>query len=116
MRLRAQQSCPALSKTLIGLSSTNRSRSASAKQMFGLLPPSSSEIRFTFPAARRMTSWPVPVSPVRATLPMPGCDAIADPTDVAGPRHDVEDTGGQAGLERELREAQRRRGASGRRA
>ena len=53
--------------------------------MFGLLPPSSSEIFFTFAEASRMISWPVAVSPVNATLPMPGCAAIDAPTVPPGP-------------------------------
>ena len=53
--------------------------------MFGLLPPSSSEIFFTFAEASRMISWPVVVSPVNATLPMPGCAAIDAPAVPPGP-------------------------------
>jgi hypothetical protein len=53
--------------------------------MFGLFPPSSSEIFFTFAEASRMISWPVVVSPVNATLPMPGCAAIDAPTVPPGP-------------------------------
>ena len=53
--------------------------------MFGLLPPSSSEIFFTLPDASRMISWPVVVSPVNATLPTPGCAAMAAPADPPGP-------------------------------
>jgi hypothetical protein len=74
-----------LSKTLYGDSLANFSRSASAKTMFGLLPPSSSEIFFTFADASRMISCPVVVSPVNATLPMPGCAAMEAPTVPPGP-------------------------------
>ena len=85
MRDRAQQSWPVLSKTEYGDSRANFSRSASAKTMFGLLPPSSSEIFFTLPAASRMISWPVVVSPVKATLPMPGWAAMDAPAEPPGP-------------------------------
>ena len=53
--------------------------------MFGLLPPSSSAIFFTLPEASRMISWPVVVSPVKATLPMPGWAAIEAPAVPPGP-------------------------------
>ena len=53
--------------------------------MFGLLPPSSSEIFFTLPEASRMISWPVVVSPVKATLPMPGWAAMDAPAEPPGP-------------------------------
>ena len=53
--------------------------------MLGLLPPSSSEIFFTLPAASRMISWPVVVSPVKATLPTPGWAAMDAPADPPGP-------------------------------
>ena len=53
--------------------------------MFGLLPPSSSEIFFTLPDASRMISWPVVVSPVNATLPMPSWAAIEAPAVPPGP-------------------------------
>ena len=107
MRDRAQQSWPQLSKTEYGDSRAKRSRSASAKTMFGLLPPSSSEIFFTLPEASRMISWPVVVSPVNATLPMPGWAAIAAPAVAARPGDDVEDAGRDARLERQLAEPDR---------
>ena len=86
MRLRAQQSWPQLSKTEYGDSRAKRSRSASAKTMFGLLPPSSRVTFFTLPAASRMISWPVVVSPVKATLPTPGCAAMRRAGDTARAR------------------------------
>ena len=55
-----------------------------------------------------MISWPVVVSPVNATLPMPGCAAIDAPAVPPGPGHDVEDAGGDARLERQLAEPDRR--------
>ena len=72
----------------------NFSRSASAKTMFGLLPPSSSETFFTLPEASRMISWPVVVSPVNATLPTPGCAAIDAPADPPGPVTTLRTPGG----------------------
>ena len=53
--------------------------------MFGLLPPSSSEIFFTLAEASRMISWPVVVSPVKATFPTPGWAAIEAPALPPGP-------------------------------
>ena len=75
--------------------------------MFGLLPPSSSEIFFTLPAASRMISWPVVVSPVNATLPMPGWAAIDAPAVPPGPVTTLRTPGGMPGLERELAEPDR---------
>ena len=76
--------------------------------MLGLLPPSSSEIFFTLAAARRMISWPVVVSPVKATLPMPGCAAMRGAGRAAGTGDHVDDTRREAGLQRQLAQAQRR--------
>ena len=59
------------------------------------------------PTASRMISWPVVVSPVNATLPMPGWAAIEAPAVPPGPGHDVEDAGRDAGLERQLAEPDR---------
>jgi hypothetical protein len=110
IRDRAQQSWPQLSKTEYGASAANRSRSASAKTMLGLLPPSSRLIFFTLPAARRMISWPVPVSPVNATLPMPMWAAMAAPAVFPGPGDHVEDARRKAGFQRQLGDAQRGEG------
>ena len=54
IRLRAQQSWPALSNTEPGAEAAARSRSLSSKMMFALLPPSSRVIRLTVSAAPRM--------------------------------------------------------------
>ena len=94
MRDRAQQSWPVLSNTLYGDSRANFSRSASANTMFGLLPPSSSETFFTLPEASRMISWPVVVSPVKATLPTPGWAASAAPAEPPGPVTTLRTPGG----------------------
>ena len=69
--------------------------SASAKTMFGLLPPSSRLIFFTLLEASRMISWPVVVSPVKATLPMPGWAAIAAPAVPPGPVTTLRTPGGK---------------------
>ncbi len=69
--------------------------SASAKTMFGLLPPSSRLTFFTLFEASRMISWPVVVSPVKATLPMPGCAAIAAPAEPPGPVTTLTTPGGK---------------------
>ena len=58
IRLRAQQSWPALSNTDMGAVAAARSRSASSKTMLALLPPSSSVTRFTWSAAPRMIRCP----------------------------------------------------------
>jgi hypothetical protein len=68
MRLRAQQSCPALSKTAMGASAAARSWSASAKTMFALLPPSSRVTRFTCSAQPAMICFPTAVDPVKQIL------------------------------------------------
>ena len=64
---------------------TAASRSASAKTMFGDFPPSSSETRFSDSAAAAAMRRPVEVSPVNATLSIPGWRAIASPTYAPGP-------------------------------
>src|SRR5262249_25777748 len=58
IRDRAQQSCPALSKTAYGAVAAARSRSASANTMFALLPPSSRVTRFTCAAQAAITDCP----------------------------------------------------------
>ncbi len=85
IRLRAQQSWPQLSNTAYGEVAANFSMSASANTMLGLLPPSSRLTFLMVPAAVRMISWPVAVSPVNATLPTPGCAASPPPTTGPGP-------------------------------
>ena len=94
IRLRAQQSWPVLSKTLYGEEAAKASMSASAKTMFGLLPPSSRLTFLIVPAASRMISWPVVVSPVNAILPTPGCAARAAPADPPGPVTTLRTPGG----------------------
>ncbi len=83
MRLRAQQSWPALSRNDAGAVAAARSRSASAKTMLGLLPPSSRVTRFTVAAQRAMTERPTAVEPVKTILPTRGWSTSAVP--VTGP-------------------------------
>jgi hypothetical protein len=54
IRVRAQQSCPALSRKDIGALAAAFSTSASAKTMFADLPPSSRVTRLSWSAALRM--------------------------------------------------------------
>ena len=68
MRLPAEQTSPWLKKTPNSAPSTAASKSASAKKMFGDLPPSSSEIFFSVSAAPRMIVLPTSALPVNAIL------------------------------------------------
>ena len=68
MRERAQQSCPALSNTPEGARAAASSRSASAKTMLALLPPSSRVTRLICWAQPAMTERPTSVEPVKHTL------------------------------------------------
>ena len=56
------------------------SRSASAKTMFGFLPPSSSETFLNKGAAASATLRPVTVPPVNEIVPIFGCAEMAAPT------------------------------------
>src|SRR5262245_30568670 len=64
---------------------TAASTSESAKMMFGLLPPSSSETFFTVSAAVRATNLPTSVDPVNEILSTLGCATSAAPAVVPGP-------------------------------
>ena len=68
IRDRAQQSWPALSNTAYGAVAAACSRSASAKTMLALLPPSSSVSRLTCLAQPAMICWPTSVEPVKHDL------------------------------------------------
>ena len=68
IRDRAQQSCPALSNTAYGAVAAAFSRSASAKTMLALLPPSSRVSRLTWRAQSAMIRWPTSVDPVKTIL------------------------------------------------
>ena len=70
--------------TLIGEVSAARSQSASAKTMFGDLPPSSREIRFISRDANSMIRRPISVEPVKEIFRISGCVTSASP--MADPR------------------------------
>src|SRR5271155_823354 len=59
--------------------STEASQSASAKNMFGDLPPSSSVTRFSVSAALLTMIFPTAALPVNAILSTPGCATSAAP-------------------------------------
>ena len=80
IRERAQQSCPALSKTAPGADAAAFSRSASAKTTLALLPPSSSVTRFTCAAQPAMMRCPTSVDPVKTTLRTNGFVTKRSPT------------------------------------
>ena len=76
----AQQSCPALSNTAYGAVAAARSRSASAKTMLALLPPSSSVSRLTWRAQSAMICRPTSVDPVNTILRTAGWSTSRCPT------------------------------------
>ena len=61
------------------------SKSASAKTMFGLLPPSSSPTRFTVSLPTFMMCLPTSTLPVKATMSTSGEVARRSPTEPPGP-------------------------------
>ncbi len=63
----AEQTWPECRNTAVSAMSRALSRSASAKTMFGFLPPSSSAIFFTVPEAAAMIRLPVARPPVKET-------------------------------------------------
>src|SRR2546430_15944130 len=81
-----------------------RSRSASAKMMFGDLPPSSSVTGTTLSAAAFMMAIPVGTEPVKVMWLMPGWAAIAAPVS-RPPVTTLNTPGGHSRLPRQLREA-----------
>ena len=85
MRLRAQQSCPALPNTADGALAAARSRSASANTTLADFPPSSKVTRLIVPDARAITSRPASVEPVKVTLATSGCSTRTVPTVVPRP-------------------------------
>ena len=85
MRLRAQQSWPALPKTAPSDFATQTSRSASAKTTFADLPPSSSETRLISGAAPRRIDAPFSESPVNEIFRIAGSSTSAAPTFAPGP-------------------------------
>ena len=66
--------------------STAVSKSESANTMLGFLPPSSSAIRFTVPAAAAMIDRPVARPPVNDTMSTRGSVTSGEPTSAPGPR------------------------------
>src|ERR1700731_213291 len=79
MRLPAEQTSPWLMKTPNSAPSTAASQSASAKKIFGDLPPSSSVTRFSVSAALFTIILPTAALPVNATLSTPGWATSAAP-------------------------------------
>ncbi len=98
MRLPAVQTSPWLKNTPNSAPSTAFSKSASAKKMFGDLPPSSSEIFFSVPAAARMISLPTSTLPVNAILSTSGMLDDRRARRLAHPGDDVDDAGRKAGI------------------
>ena len=76
--------------------------------MFALLPPSSSVTRLTCRAHPAITCWPTDVDPVKTTFRTSGWSTKRCPTIGALARQHLEDPLGDAGLEGELTEADRR--------
>ena len=78
--------------------STAVSKSASAKTMFGLLPPSSRATFFMLPAAPRSRARPASMPPVSEMRSTSGLSASAWPTRPPGPRTRLTTPAGDAGL------------------
>ena len=110
IRLRAQQSWPALSKTDMGAVAAARSRSASSKTTLALLPPSSRVTRFTWSAAPRMIRCPTCVEPVKQILRTAGCVTNRSPTTEPRPARTVSTPFGQPRLQGQLAQPHRRQG------
>src|SRR5690348_1008749 len=75
-----KQICPWFAKDERTLPLIAASRSASAKTMFGFLPPSSSETFLNIGAHASATFLPVAVPPVNEIVVIFGCAVIAAPT------------------------------------
>src|SRR5215210_1996116 len=103
----AMHVCPVAAKMPETTPLAAASTSTSSNTMLGDLPPSSSETLAMWSAASFITSLPVSVEPVKATLSIPGWRTRADP--VAG--DDVEDARRKPGLLEEPGELQRRGGS-----
>ena len=108
MRERAQQSCPALPKTASGAIAAARSRSASAKTTFALLPPSSSVTRLM--RRRRAGRDRAPDLGRAGEGDLGHVGVVDEPLAALAARagDDLDDALRQPGLERQLGEAQRR--------
>ena len=68
---------------------------ASSNTSAGALPPSSRCTRFSESAAALATSFPVVTSPVRETIPTPGCFTMAAPVGMPSPRTTLNTPGGK---------------------
>src|SRR5260370_1154833 len=68
MRVGEMQTWPMLRNLPMVVTFAAASTSTSGKMMTGAWPPSSKEIRFTWPAARRISSLPTSVEPVKLIL------------------------------------------------
>ena len=93
-RLPALQTWPLWTKAAVTALSTTVSKSASAKTMLGLFPPSSSATRLTLIAAPRISDRPAsrpPVSEMRSTS---GLSPSAWPTRSPGPSTRLTTPGG----------------------
>ena len=86
--------------------STAASRSASAKTMLGLLPPSSRVTRLSVSAAFFMMIWPTSVEPVKAILSTPRWATSGVAGGLAEAGDDVDHAGGEPGLHGQLAHAQ----------
>ena len=75
----AMHDCPAAEKIPYAERRTASSRSASAKTMFGDLPPSSNVTSFSVSEALAAICLPVSVDPVKAILSTPACSTSAAP-------------------------------------
>ena len=104
MRDAAEHVCPAFWMPALTRNGSAASRSASAKTICGLLPPSSSVTGTAFLAAAICTSAPVATEPVNERWSTPGCAASAAPGLLAEAGDDVERARRQAGLGADARE------------
>ena len=93
-RLPAEQTWPLWVKAAVRALSTAVSKSASAKTMLGLLPPSSMAIFFMLPAAPWTSERPASMPPVSEMRSTSGLSARAWPTRGPGPRTRLTTPGG----------------------
>ncbi len=84
IRLPAEHTSPWLPKMPQALPGMASARSASAKTMLGLFPPSSRVTRFSESAQVRMMCWPIALEPVKLILSTSGCSSRGWPA--SGPR------------------------------
>ena len=98
MRDAAEQVWPAFWMPALTRNGSAASRSASAKTICGLLPPSSSVTGTAFLAAAVCTSVPVATEPVKEMWSTPGCADSAAPASSPRPGDDVQRAGRQPGL------------------